>query len=285
MNFSSTTRFAAGMLLAAASQLASGHAEAAPDTEPWLRWDQHVVGSDLTVDHSAWDAVLAETVVLGDDGVARVNYQALTQDPLRARLDAYVAHLSGVPVSELDRPEQQAFWINLYNALTLLVVRDHYPVETIRDIDISPGIFSNGPWGAKLLEVEGEVIALDDIEHRILRPLWGDPRIHYALNCASIGCPNLKRAAWRADTLDTDLDAAAAAYVNHDRGVSAEGRRLIVSSIYDWFIIDFGGDETGVLHHLEQYAEPERHVILQASDGIADHRYDWALNDLTGETQ
>lgn len=285
MKFSYATRFAAGMLLAAVSQLASGHAEAAPDAEPWLRWDQHVVGSSLTVEHSTWDAVLAEAVVLGDDGVAQVNYQSLTQDPLRASLDTYLAYLSGAPISELDRPEQQAFWINLYNALTLRVVRDHYPVETIRDIDISPGIFSNGPWGAKLLEVEGEVITLDDIEHRILRPFWGDPRIHYALNCASIGCPNLKLAAWRAETLDADLDAAATAYVNHDRGVSADGRRLIVSSIYDWFIIDFGGDETGILHHLEQYADPERHVILQAADGIAEYRYNWALNDLAGVAQ
>ena len=72
------------------------------------------------------------------------------------------------------------------------MVLEHYPVKSIRDIDISPGFFASGPWGAKLATVEGEKISLDEIEHRILRPIWKDPRIHYAVNCASLGCPNLQ---------------------------------------------------------------------------------------------
>ncbi len=273
---------AVALLVLTALHAAVGAALAAPSADPWPRWEAHAAGSELTVDHDPWDAILAEVVRLGDDGVARVDYPALTEDPLRGRLDGYLTQLAATPVSRLDRPEQQAYWINLYNALTLQVIRDHYPVGSIRDVDISPGLFSNGPWGAELIMVENEDLTLDDVEHRILRPLWMDPRIHYALNCAAIGCPNLQGRAWRAATLDADLDAAATAYVNHARGFTTEDSDVIVSSIYNWFIADFGGDDDGVLHHLARYADPERQALLRAANGIDDHQYDWALNDLAG---
>ena len=276
-------RAAAAALLVLSALLASaGSALAAPKADAWPRWEAHVAGSERVVNHDPWDAILAEVVRLDDDGVARVDYPALTGDALRGRLDGYIAQLAGTPVSELDRAEQQAYWINLYNALTLQVMRDHYPVDSIQDVDISPGLFASGPWGAELILVEDEALTLDDIEHRILRPLWGDPRIHYAVNCASIGCPNLQGRAWRAATIDTDLEAAATAYVNHDRGFTVDDGDLVVSSIYDWFIADFGGNDEGVLRHLARYASPDRQAILQSAGRISDHRYDWALNDLAG---
>ncbi len=275
---------AAALLVLSALPVSAGSALAAPKADAWPRWEAHVAGSERAVDHDPWDAILAEVVSLGDDGVARVDYPALTGDSLRGQLDGYIAQLASTPVSELDRAEQQAYWINLYNALTLQVMRDHYPVDSIQDVDISPGLFSSGPWGAELIAVEDEILTLDDIEHRILRPLWRDPRIHYAVNCASIGCPNLQGRAWRAATLDADLEAAATAYVNHDRGFTVDDGDLLVSSIYDWFIADFGGNDEGVLRHLAQYASPDRQAILQSARRISDHRYDWALNDLAGSS-
>lgn len=275
---------AAALLVLSALPVSAGSALAAPKADAWPRWEAHVAGSERAVDHDPWDAILAEVVNLGDDGVARVDYPALTGDSLRGQLDGYIAQLASTPVSELDRAEQQAYWINLYNALTLQVMRDHYPVDSIQDVDISPGLFSSGPWGAELIAVEDEILTLDDIEHRILRPLWRDPRIHYAVNCASIGCPNLQGRAWRAATLDADLEAAATAYVNHDRGFTVDDGDLLVSSIYDWFIADFGGNDEGVLRHLAQYASPDRQAILQSARRISDHRYDWALNDLAGSS-
>ena len=275
---------AAALLVLSALPVSAGSALAAPKADAWPRWEAHVAGSERAVDHDPWDAILAEVVSLGDDGVARVDYPTLTGDSLRGQLDGYIAQLASTPVSELDRAEQQAYWINLYNALTLQVMRDHYPVDSIQDVDISPGLFSSGPWGAELIAVEDEILTLDDIEHRILRPLWRDPRIHYAVNCASIGCPNLQGRAWRAATLDADLEAAAAAYVNHDRGFTVDDGDLLVSSIYDWFIADFGGNDEGVLRHLAQYASPDRQAILQSARRISDHRYDWALNDLAGSS-
>lgn len=275
---------AAALLVLSALPVSAGSALAAPKADAWPRWEAHVAGSERAVDHDPWDGILAEVVSLGDDGVARVDYPTLTGDSLRGQLDGYIAQLASTPVSELDRAEQQAYWINLYNALTLQVMRDHYPVDSIQDVDISPGLFSSGPWGAELIAVEDEILTLDDIEHRILRPLWRDPRIHYAVNCASIGCPNLQGRAWRAATLDADLEAAATAYVNHDRGFTVDDGDLVVSSIYDWFIADFGGNDEGVLRHLAQYAGPDRQAILQSARRISDHRYDWALNDLAGSS-
>lgn len=172
-----------------------------------------------------------------------------------------------------------AYWINLYNALTMQVVLEHYPVDSIRDIDISPGWFSDGPWGAKLVGVEGEQLTLDDIEHRILRPIWQDPRIHYAVNCAAVGCPNLQPEPYEGETVDEQLDRAARAYVNHPRGATVTGGDLVVSSIYAWYEEDFGGSEQGVIDHLTAFAEPPLDRMLADFSAIDDDRYDWSLND------
>jgi len=174
-----------------------------------------------------------------------------------------------------------AFWINLYNALTVQVVLDHFPVESIRDIKISPGLFSFGPWGKLLVSVEDEEISLNDIEHRILRPVWRDPRIHYAVNCASIGCPSLDVRAYTADTIDARLDQAARAYVNDPRGVTIKNGRVSVSKIYDWFIDDFGGKEKTVLRHLTQYSTPDLAAKLKEIGKLSDEHYDWSINNVS----
>ncbi len=129
-----------------------------------------------------------------------------------------------------------------------------------------------------LIEVEGEAVSLNDIEHRILRPIWRDPRVHYALNCASIGCPDLRAAAFTAENAEALLDTAARAYVNHPRGARVENDRLTVSSIYAWFREDFGGTEAGVIAHLKRYAGPELAKALETATDIGGYEYDWALN-------
>ncbi len=136
-----------------------------------------------------------------------------------------------------------------------------------------------GPWGKKLVAVEGETLSLDDIEHRILRPIWRDPRIHYGVNCASIGCPNLIATAYTAENMDSLLTENARAYVNHPRGAVVEDGALTVSKIYSWFDEDFGGNEAGVIAHLRDYAGPELLARLRDIDDVADYEYDWALND------
>lgn len=118
------------------------------------------------------------------------------------------------------------------------------------------------------------MVSLDDIEHRFLRPLWRDPRLHYALNCASLGCPNLMRTAFTASNTETLLEEAARGFVGHPRGVHLQGGKLIVSSIYIWFREDFGGSDTGIVEHLKRYG-----AVLDGRTRIDGDAYDWALNE------
>ena len=187
---------------------------------------------------------------------------------------------AAIPISQYSRKEQRAYWTNLYNELTIVTVLQHYPVASITKIDLTPGLFSaSGPWDKKLLQVEGTPISLNDIEHRILRPIWHDPRTHYSVNCASIGCPNLALEPYTAATMEAMLNKGAQDYVNHPRGANVTDGKLTASKIYDWYQADFGGNERGVIAHLRHYAKPPLAQALSGIDSIAEYKYDWSLND------
>lgn len=257
-------------------------AGAAPKANLWPDWQKHDPDSTRVIDHSAWQDVLDRYLIEIAPGATAFDY-ARAKAEAHDRIAAYVRDMEAVAVSTLNRDQQFAYWVNLYNALTVQVVLDHYPVASIRDIDISPGLFSSGPWGKKLLTIEGRSLGLDDIEHRILRPIWRDPRIHYAVNCASIGCPALAAEAYQADRLEAQLDAAARGFVNHPRAVQVnDDGSVVLSSLYDWYRDDFGKSDTDFIAHLARYAGPElmRRLTALGDDlDIADYQYDWALND------
>jgi hypothetical protein len=231
-----------------------------------------------------FDALLARYVTTDARGLNRVDYAAWKASrPDHSSLERYILGLCGQQPSALSRPAQFAYWANLYNAVTLDVVIEKFPVRSIRDIRSETGdIFPAGllgPWKEKRVVVEGANLSLDDIEHKILRPRFGDPRVHYAVNCASVGCPNLGRSAWRAETLDADLDAAARAFLNSDRGLEVldQGRAIRLSRIYQWFAKDFG-DARGLRTHLARYATGARAAALKAGGRIAGYQYDWTIN-------
>lgn len=255
-----------------------GMGRAAPAADLWPVWEANDPASSLRVDHMPWDNFLKK-YVFPRFGTSLVNYKAVNAADLR-NVSRYLERLAQTPVSRLNRKEQLAYWINFYNALTVKVVLDHYPVDSIRDIDISPGLFSNGPWGKKLVNVEGRELSLDDIEHRILRPIWRDPRLHYVLNCAAKGCPQIGREAFTAENTEKKLDAAAAAFVNHPHGVHFREGVLVVSSLYDWYGEDFGADESRIIAHLMAFARTGLREKLSRRTGIDDYHYDWALNAL-----
>ena len=140
------------------------------------------------------------------------------------------------------------------------------------------GLFS-GPWDKKLLSVEGTKLSLNDIEHRILRPIWEDPRNHYALNCASIGCPHLQKTAYTSENLEVLLDSAAREYLAHSRALDLGRSQLTLSSIYDWFASDFGGSEESIIDHIQNYVDPDVADALKAFNGRIRYRYDWSLNE------
>jgi len=255
----------------------AGQSQAAPKAELWARWQKHDPANGQKIDHGGWDRLLKQYVVSHPSGIHRVRYQDFRAED-QTLLKNYIQTLRGVPISTYNRKEQQAYWINLYNAVTVDLILARFPVASIRDINISPGLLARGPWGAKLLTVEGEKLSLDDIEHRILRPIWRDNRIHYAVNCASLGCPNLQPVAYTSENLDALLDKGAKEFVNHVRGVSLAAGKLKVSSIYVWFQEDFGGDAEGLMEHWRNYANPELAAALQKYQGGLSHDYDWRLN-------
>ena len=188
--------------------------------------------------------------------------------------------MQAVVISNYNRAEQKAFWINVYNALTVDVILSRYPVASIRDINISPGFLARGPWGAPLFSIEAEKLSLDDIEHRILRPIWKDNRVHYAVNCASLGCPNLQPLAFTGDNTEALLEKGAREFINHPRGVDIQKNRLQVSSIYVWFQEDFGRDAEDLMEHWQEYANPALAEALEKYSGGLTHDYDWRLNGM-----
>jgi hypothetical protein len=225
------------------------------------------------VDHAEWDAFLGKYLRISPDGINRVAYaEAVKAD--RAMLAPYLDRLQQTAVKDLPRDEQFAYWVNLYNAATVDLILQKYPVKSIKDI----GLLGQGPWGDKRLKVEGRELSLDDIEHTILRPIWKDVRIHYAVNCASIGCPNLAAKAWRGDQLELMLNAAAAAYINHPRGFAMVDGSLVASNIYEWYEVDWGSPEQ-VLAHARKFAAGQSATILASAQTIDSYDYNWSLNE------
>ena len=233
-------------------------------------------------DHAPWDRLLKTYVKPSADGVNRIDYAAFKRGGHKD-LKAYLTRLQKVDPTALGSKDAYAYYVNLYNATTIDIVLDRYPVKSIKDISLGGGLLASvtgGPWKAKVVRVNGKALSLDDIEHGILRKKYKDPRVHYAVNCASIGCPNLSREAYTGATLNAQLDAGAKAYVNNARGFRFDGKKLTASSIYDWFQDDFGGTEQGVIAHARKYAEPALAKKLKAATAIDDYAYDWTLNDI-----
>ena len=244
--------------------------------EAWEYWKPAATLRQQDIDHDPWARILDRYLVTDhSSGIHRFDYAAVNGAD-RESLDGYIDDLAGLTVAQLTRTQQQAFWINLYNALTVRLILDNPGVDSIRDI--RSGLFSIGPWGREIVEIDGRMLTLDDIEHRILRPIYGDPRVHFAVNCASLGCPNLQPEPWRAETLDEQYDRAAREFINHPRGVTVADGRLTLSSIFKWFDEDFGADREAVLAWIAQYAEPPLADTLRGWDDRVRYEYDWALN-------
>lgn len=222
---------------------------------------------------SADDAVYAE--LLGayvHAGV--VDYAGLKAD--EARLDAYLAELSHTDTAALDLESRKAFYINAYNAWTLKLILTAWPgVKSIKELG---GLFS-GPWSRELVRIEGKVLTLDEVEHGILRkPPFTDPRIHFAVNCASRSCPPLRPEPYAGDRLDAQLEDATESFINAPGNTVVDGDLVWVSRIFDWYGEDFGD---APLDFVRRHARGE---LMEKLDALGDRArvrfldYDWSLN-------
>jgi len=240
---------------------------------PSLAMGQNMTADSLNADLNAPYNAFLSKYVTSENGLNLVAYGKVTDEDERS-LEGYIETLSSADISKLTDDQLMAYWFNLYNAKTVDLILDNYPVKSIKKI----GFFS-GPWDKDILTVRGEDMSLNNIEHDIVRKSFDEPRVHFAFNCASIGCPNLKSTAWEAETLDTDLTQAAKDYIASPRGVRVEENGdITASSIFKWYKDDFGDSEADVMSYLASYAEGDKKAALQQASEIKDYDYDWSLN-------
>lgn len=214
----------------------------------------------------------------------QVRYAALQHGP--ADLNDFIRELAAIsPESRPDlfptRAAAMAYWINAYNAFVLAAVVEAYPVGSVRDLKLGFGLF----FKRARFVAGGRRLSLDDIEHGILRKQFADPRLHFAINCASASCPRLARAPYRAEALEAQLEAAARAFIGREENVWMRGDVLFLSRIFEWYEEDFaraaaGEGKAGMVDYLARYLPEETAARLrQTKPRIEFYDYDWSLND------
>jgi hypothetical protein len=228
--------------------------------------DGEVKGNE--VDNSIYGELLEKYVKNG-----WVDYRGFKDN--EHKLDQYLKILEETDPDSLMRDEQFAFYVNAYNAWTIKLVLTEYPgVKSIKDL----GSLFSSPWEKKIVHINGKVITLDNIEHDILRPVFKDPRVHFAVNCASKSCPPLRSEPYQGAYLDRQLDEMAKAFINDPSSNRVEGDILWVSKIFSWYGEDFGDDIKGFFL---KYAEGNMREQLTAKREklkIKYLEYDWSLN-------
>ncbi len=258
--------------------LISNNLWAAPAKNLDSYWQRAAATEKMTVDHSAWQQILDKYLSKNQQQQTFFNYKSVNNQDAQL-LKSYIKSLQDLNPLELTRVQQKAYWINLYNAATVSLILDNRPVKSITKL--GSGLFAFGPWDDKLLIINSKKVSLNDIEHRILRPIYNDARIHYAVNCASFSCPNLATKAYTKSNTEALLELGAKEYVNHTRGVSVTNKGLVLSTIYDWYQTDFGKNEAGVVKHLQKYAKPalaEQLAAATAKKLNIKYEYNWDLN-------
>ena len=228
--------------------------------------DNGLAGTSM--DNSIYASLLKKHVADG-----RVDYSGFKTD--ESQLDQYLRQLSQTEPDHLDRAGQMAFYINLYNAATIKLILTAYPgIKSIKDL----GSLFQSPWKKKFISLNGRTITLDHIEHDILRPRFKDPRVHFAINCASQSCPPLLDEPYTGSTLDAQLNKVTANFINNPHSTYIQDRTLYVSSIFKWFSQDFGNDIKGFVLKYAR-ADLKRQMDDQAvSLKIKYMDYDWSLN-------
>lgn len=262
----------------------------------WLAMLFASVASAQSFDHShaAFTALLKKFVVSVDGGkTSKVKYAALKYD--QPQLKSYLDSLSSVTAAEFggwNKSQQMAFLINAYNGYTLELILQNYPLKSIKDIG---GTFDNR-WKRKFFKLLGQDSYLDKIEHETLRKpgVYNEVRVHYAVNCASIGCPALREEAFVADRLDKQLEEQAVRFLSDRSRNRYKNGKLEVSMIFKWFESDwtsgyqgFDGKTPAITSREDYFARyaklladnpADQQVIVEKKAAIAHPEYDWSLN-------
>lgn len=225
----------------------------------------------VPVDHLAFDALLKKYV----DAKGNVDYKGFKND--RKLFDEYLLKLKRNPPNNehWSKNEQLAYWINAYNAFTIQLIIDNYPIETIKDIGSEIQLpFINTPWDIKFINIGGESYDLNNIEHNILRKNFNEPRIHFAIVCASFSCPRLRREAYKAEILDQQLSDQTKQFLKDQTKNQITKNQIKISKIFSWFKGDF--TEKGTLIDFLNLYSP---LKIDSKAKISHMDYDWSLNE------
>lgn len=241
---------------------------------PIVFWQTSNEENRQSIDHQLWGDFLAKYLSNNvEKNIHEFDYKKVTTQDKKLLTD-YLKQLKDIDPRVYNKHEQLAFWANLYNALTIEVVLKNFPIESIKDI----GDGYTGPWNKKLITIVDQPLTLNNIEHGILRGIWKDKRIHYVINCASIGCPDLPLIPLSGKSIEQQLEQGATRYINQPKGVQFIDNQLIVSNIYNSFSVDFGDTQQALLEHLSNYATPALKTKLNDFNGDIDFEYNWKLN-------
>lgn len=223
------------------------------------------------VDHSAYDRLLKKYV--NEKGL--VNYKGFKSD--QKVFNDYLAMLSkNPPAASWSKNEQMAYWINAYNAYTIRLILDHYPLKSIKDIGSKIKIpFVTTPWAAKFFTIGGEKMSLDNIEHGTLRKKYNDPRIHFALVCASISCPRLRNEAYMADKLDAQMDDQGRDFLNNPSKNKIGKDEAQLSNYFNWYKGDWNKNGQSVVKWVNKYSDTK----ISDKTAITYLDYNWNLNE------
>ncbi|MEY8850144.1 DUF547 domain-containing protein [Psychroserpens sp. XS_ASV72] len=214
-----------------------------------------------TIDHEIWNDVLQKFV----SNTGQVNYKGLKSDS--SGLYNYIFLLkNNPPQNDWSRQEKLAYWINAYNALTIDLILRNHPLKSIKDID--------NPWNQELWKIGNDVYSLNDIEHQILRKM-DEPRIHFAIVCASISCPKLQNTAFTARDLESQLTNATKEFLLDPSKNKITKSQLEISKIFKWFTKDFKSSESTVIDFINRYTD----VTISEDAEISYMEYNWNLND------
>lgn len=223
---------------------------------------QNSGGDAPEFDHSAWNKIL--TTHVSTQG--NVNYKGIKK--AEAELDAYLNEISSAVVDEKtwSKNEQLAFWINAYNAFTVKLILKHYPLKSIKDI--------GSPWDKKFFKIGGKKMNLNHIEHKILRVKFNEPRIHFAIVCASFSCPKLSNKAFTSSNVQNQLSSLTKGFVNDKKRNKITANKIEISEIFNWFKGDFT-KKGSLIDFLNRYSL----VKIKASAKISHLAYNWNLNE------
>jgi len=209
--------------------------------------------------HSIWNELLQKNV----SSKGKVNYKGLKTD--KAKIETYLATLkSNVPNSEWSKNEKLAYWINVYNAFTVKLIVDNYPLKSITDLD--------KPWDKKWIEIDGKTYSLGNVENDILRKM-GESRIHFVINCASVSCPNLLNEAFTADKLSSQLRRVTKDFFNDETKNNLIDGDLKVSKLFEWYAKDFSNGD--IVAYINKYSGNS----FSADSKVSFLEYSWKLNE------